>query len=51
LFERVRLKLVARGSLAEAVRITWDQVQVRIDAGRADVVHDLKGDLAAAADR
>jgi hypothetical protein len=41
----VRRQLLAAGSLAEAARATFDQVQLRLDAGNADGVEELAGDL------
>src|SRR5207302_7197661 len=44
----VRRQLLAAGSLAEAARATFDQVQLRLDVGRADEVAELAADLAGA---
>jgi tetratricopeptide (TPR) repeat protein len=48
LFEAARGALVARGSLAEAVRVTWDQAMLRIETGRGGRVEGLTAALAAA---
>jgi len=48
LLDEVRRELLARGSLAEAARCTFDQVLLRIDAGDSRDVGDLTGALAQA---
>jgi tetratricopeptide (TPR) repeat protein len=48
LFDRVRRELLARGSLTEAARATWDQVLLRIEGGRWEAIAELAAALAEA---
>lgn len=48
LLAEVRRELLVRGSLAEAARCTFDELLLRIDAGRSSDVGDLTGGLARA---
>ena len=48
LLAEVRRELLLRGSLAEAARCTFDELLLRIDAGRSSDVGDLTGALAEA---
>jgi tetratricopeptide (TPR) repeat protein len=45
LFNRVRRELLARGSLPEAARATFDQVLLRLEAGRWEAIAELAAAL------
>jgi tetratricopeptide (TPR) repeat protein len=47
LFDQVRRELLARGSLAEAARATFEQVLLRIESGRCAAAPELCAELAA----